>query len=74
MIQIFAVLGPLFMIPTMALFMMPVRKSAESGKLMNPQTGKVYSYNPKHIAYILLSLSIAFFVSFFVLARHEKMI
>ena len=59
MTKIFMVLGVGLLIPSIVMFMMPVVKSQETGKLINPKTGKVYSYNPKQTAYILFGLAIA---------------
>ena len=70
MTQIFMVLGIVCLIPGMVMFRMPVRKSQETGKLTNPKTGKVYSYNPKQTAWILLSLAVASLVAVFALASN----
>ena len=57
------------LITSIVMLMSPVVKSAESGKLINPQTTKEYSYDPKKTGYIILGLSLASIVGVFILYR-----
>jgi hypothetical protein len=69
MTKIFMVAGVVLIIVAIVMLMQPVVKSQESGKLIHPRTGKVYSYNPKQTGYICLGVGLGSVVAVGVLMR-----
>ena len=69
MTKIFMVAGVVLIIVAIVMLMQPVVKSRETGKFVNPQTGKVYSYNPKQTGYICLGVGLGSIVAVGLLMR-----
>jgi hypothetical protein len=68
--KVFMVLGVVLLIISIVMLTKRVVKSQETGKLIDPQTGKTYCYNPKQTGYILLALALGSIVAVFALFRN----